>query len=246
MAGAADDILSCLDHYGFEWDDTVVYQSSRTEYYKDILHSLLKEGLAYHCGCSRTDINSTGTLNRYGMRYAGTCRNGVRSSRQQQSIRIQVPDNRFSFNDALQGHYAQNLFQDIGDFVIKRADGQIAYQLAVVIDDAMQSVTEVVRGSDLLDSTPRQIFLQQQLGYVTPDYLHIPVIINGQGNKLSKQTGARAIDVKSAGRSLVHALSYLNQHPPGSLAHESVNTIWEWALANWQPGHISQQRVINE
>jgi glutamyl-Q tRNA(Asp) synthetase len=138
------------------------------------------------------------------------------------------------------------LLSDIGDFVIKRSDGQIAYQLAVVIDDAWQSITEVVRGCDLLDSTPRQIYLQEQLAYTSPGYAHIPVIINAQGNKLSKQTGARAIDTKSAGACLVHALSYLNQQPPNSLELESIDTIWSWAMKHWQLQQVCNQSVINE
>jgi len=246
VTGAADAILTSLDQFGFEWDEQVTYQSNRIEVYEEAVQQLLARELAYPCGCSRAEISSTGKLTRYGIRYAGTCRQGVRTSRKIHSIRLIVPDRHIGFTDSVQGHYEQNLLRDIGDFVIKRADGQIAYQLAVVIDDAWQSITEVVRGCDLLDSTPRQIYLQEQLAYASPGYAHIPVIINAQGNKLSKQTGARAIDAKSAGACLVHALSYLNQRPPASLELESVDTIWSWAKEHWQLQQVSQQRVINE
>ncbi len=244
IKGAADNIIRTLEQFGFEWDDEICYQSKRSELYEEILQQLNVQGHIYSCACSRTDIHATGSMTAFGVRYAGTCRAGIARGKSARSIRLMVTDTSIFFADKIQGNYQQNLHQDIGDFVVRRADGQTAYQLAVVIDDAAQGITEIVRGSDLLDSTPRQIFLQQLLDYTTPQYAHIPVIVNRQGEKLSKQTRATAIDTDSAGAALVHALCYLQQQPPRSLRHATVGEIWDWAREHWQLQHVARQRMI--
>jgi len=246
VPGASEDIIHTLDRLGFEWDGEIEYQSNRIEQYLQALEKLDQSELIYACGCSRSEINASATSSPYGIRYAGTCRHGLAKGKKARSLRIIVPDKTWRITDTLQGMLEQNLQRDIGDFVVKRADGQIAYQLAVVVDDAEQKVTEVVRGSDLLDSTVRQYYLQQCLGYTSPVYTHIPVLVNAAGEKLSKQTGARPVDIKSAGAALVHALCYLNQQAPHSLLNAPVNEIWSWALEHWQLDHVHRQTHILE
>jgi glutamyl-Q tRNA(Asp) synthetase len=245
IKGAADNIIKTLDQLGLEWDDQICYQSKRADDYADILDRLNNMDYVYSCACSRAEIHGTGTITPFGVRYAGTCRQGISSRKTARSIRLKVPDKIMHFNDRIQGQYQQNLQRDIGDFIVKRADGQTAYQLAVVVDDAAQGITEIVRGSDLLDSTPRQLFLQQLLDYKTPEYVHIPVIVNPQGEKLSKQTGATAIDTDSAGTVLVHALCYLSQQPPASLQRAPIKEIWSWAIEHWQLQKIARQKMIS-
>jgi glutamyl-Q tRNA(Asp) synthetase len=244
IKGAADTIIKTLDQFGFEWDDEICYQSKRADAYEDILDRLNNMDCIYSCACSRAEIHATGTLTAFGLRYAGTCRQGIHKGKTATSIRLRVPDKIIHFDDKVQGKQQQNLQRDIGDFIVKRADGLTAYQLAVVIDDAAQGITEIVRGSDLLNSTPRQICLQQLLDYRTPEYAHIPVIVNHQGEKLSKQTGATAIEADSAGAALVLALCYLNQQPPLSLKHAPISEIWHWAIEHWQLHKVSRQSVI--
>jgi len=244
VPNASNNIISDLEKLGFEWDGEIIYQSQRQELYEQALENLHQTNLIYPCGCSRSEINASSIHTRYGIRYIGTCREGLPVGKKARSIRLKVPDKDFHFTDLIQGKYNQNLQLDIGDFVVKRADGQIAYQLAVVIDDATQSVTEIVRGSDLLDSTIRQQYLQQCLGYAQPSYAHIPVLVNSAGDKLSKQTGASAINLESSGTALIQALCYLNQAPPKSLKRASVKEIWRWALEHWQIQKIHDQMNI--
>ena len=191
---------------------------------------LLEHGLAYPCGCSRKDLAGAprGPL---GIIYPGTCRNGCDAG--ETAIRLRTDDAPVSFVDGLQGPISQCLESESGDFVIRRRDGLIAYQLAVVVDDELQGITEVVRGIDIMDSTPRQIWLQRLLGYRTPSYMHIPVITHPDGDKLSKLTGAPAIPIDEVRPTLVSALVALHQGPPLTLANEALDDIWAWARANW-------------
>jgi glutamyl-Q tRNA(Asp) synthetase len=154
---------------------------------------------------------------------------------------LRVEDAKIAFDDPLQGRIAQNLARDVGDFVLLRADGQFAYQLAVVVDDAFQGVTHVVRGADLLASTPRQIYLQHALGYARPKYLHLPVATNAADEKLSKQTLAKALDTCQAAANLARALAFLGQRPPPKLARASVPEVWDWARAHWQGANIPRR-----
>lgn len=229
--GADKVILSALEAYGFEWDGPVSYQSQFAERHAALVQSLLESGAAYPCSCSRRDLADVrrGPL---GAIYPGTCRKGCRSS--EVAIRLRTNDEPIEFTDQLQGPQNQRLESESGDFIIKRRDGLIAYHLAVVADDFDQGITEVVRGVDLLDSTPRHIHLQRVLGFTTPDYLHIPVVENAEGQKLSKLTGAKGISSDETSATLVSALDALKQQPPADLARESINDIWDWAVANWR------------
>ena len=229
--GADKVILGTLEAYGFEWDGPVSYQSQFAIRHEALLQNLLESGNAYPCSCSRRDLADArrGTL---GAIYPGTCRNGCRPG--DVAIRLRTDDEPVEFTDKLQGPLSQRLESESGDFIIKRRDGLIAYHLAVVADDFDQGITEIVRGIDLLDSTPRHIHLQRVLGFTTPDYLHIPVVENAEGQKLSKLTGAKAIVSNETGPTLVSALSALKQHPPPDLAREDIGGIWAWAVANWR------------
>jgi glutamyl-Q tRNA(Asp) synthetase len=231
VPGAADNILRTLEALGFEWDGEVVWQSQRHHYYQQALQALLEAGHVYPCACTRKDIAQVARIGLEGFVYPRTCRHGLLPGMTERAWRFAVPDGEVAFVDALQGRYGQQLAHDVGDFILKRADGFWAYQLAVVVDDALQGMTHVVRGADLLASTPRQIALQQALGVATPQYCHLPVMVNVAGEKLSKQTLAPAIVAVDAARELRLALSRLNHVPP--LECESLAELWAWAMANW-------------
>src|SRR6185436_14668207 len=190
--GAADQILRTLDRLGLYWDGEVIFQSRRIALYEQ---ALARPGDTYLCGCSRREIaDSAVSLAADGAQvYPGTCRAGLAPGKTARALRVRIAGT-ISFQDRVQGSLHQDLEREVGDFVLRRADGQFAYQLAVVVDDAAQGITDVVRGADLLESTPRQIYLQRLLGYATPRYLHVPVAIDARGDKLSKHTGARPID----------------------------------------------------
>lgn len=244
MPGAAGLILRTLEEYGFEWDGEVLYQSQRSAHYLDALQQLASDGLLYPCGCSRKEIADSATHGIDGLVYPGTCRHGLPPGKTARAWRIRVSDMPISFQDAVQGEVSQVLSRDIGDFVLKRADGLFAYQLAVVVDDETQGITHVVRGADLLDSTPRQIFLQRLLGYATPQYLHVPVATNTAGEKLSKQTLAQPLDSRHKTEDLWQALAFLQQSPPDELRQGHHADIWQWATQHWQPSRIPRQRAI--
>jgi glutamyl-Q tRNA(Asp) synthetase len=228
--GADHAILRALSRLGLDWDSEVLYQSERLHLYQAALAKLAPH--TYWCGCTRREIadSSLGLAVDGAHIYPGTCRGGnVRSAR---ALRVRVPAQPIRFFDRVQGEHEQLLERDIGDFVLYRADGLFAYQLAVVVDDADQGVTDVVRGADLLDSTPRQILLQRRLGLSTPGYLHVPVALDAAGDKLSKQTAATPIEASRA--PLERALSFLGQPPAASL---------DEAVRNWNPALISRQRA---
>jgi glutamyl-Q tRNA(Asp) synthetase len=231
VPGAADDILRVLERLGFEWDGAVEYQSRRHALYQAALAQLIDDGLAYRCSCSRREIQLHGRRGLDGMVYPGTCRQGRVNCLRPFAWRLRVSDTPLLCHDALQGTTEQQLARDIGDFLLLRADGNWAYQLAVVVDDAEQGINHVVRGADLLVSTPRQNYLQQCLRFPTPAYCHLPLLVNVAGEKLSKQTLAPAISAEQGLTELVTALTRLGQCPPplGSLAE-----FWSWALGHWQ------------
>ena len=233
IPGAADTILHSLESIGLHWDETVIYQSRRIADYDAALHKLNSIGMAYLCCCTRKEIADSTLHGIEGHIYPGTCRNGLPEGRQGRAWRVRTNNLLIAFDDALQGHISQCLECDIGDFVIKRADGLFTYQLAVVVDDAFQKITQVVRGADLLISTPRQIHLQRLLGLSSPTYLHLPAAVNPLGIKLSKQTLARAIDTNSPATLLMQALQFLQQHPPQELSNYDVASILGWAIAHW-------------
>jgi glutamyl-Q tRNA(Asp) synthetase len=228
----ADDILRVLEACGFEWDGEVICQSRRKEHYQAALEQLVGSGHAYPCACSRREIADSSIIGIEGPVYPGACRGGLHG-REPRAWRVRVGSEPVCFDDRLQGRHCQNLEADIGDFVIKRADNFFAYQLAVVVDDAAQGITHVVRGADLLASTPRQIHLQRLLGHATPEYLHLPVAVNEAGQKLSKQTLAAPLDASKAGPALAAALRFLGQRPGDELAHARGADILAWATENW-------------
>jgi glutamyl-Q tRNA(Asp) synthetase len=228
---AAGRIMRALEHLGLEWDEPVVYQSKRGQLYRDALERLA--GKTYACGCSRKEISDSALGLALAGVYPGTCRNGLPPGKTLRALRIRTVPDSIRFPDRVQGLVEQSVERDVGDFIVYRADGQFAYQLAVVVDDAEQGITDVVRGADLLDSTARQIYLQRLLGYPTPRYLHVPVAVNAAGEKLSKQTGAPAIGLTSAWDELRRALDFLGQ-PEGANLREAV--------CNWDPAG-SMKRV---
>ena len=244
LAGASDAILNCLEAFGFEWDEAIVYQSQRTELYEKYLNTLKSGDLVYPCSCSRKEIADSAIQGIDGVIYPGTCRHGPAKEKQAKAWRVRTYPETIAFEDSVQGHIEQNMAQDIGDFVLKRADGLFAYQLAVIVDDAEQRITHVVRGADLLDSTPRQIYLQQLLELPTPQYLHVPVATNAAGEKLSKQTLAKAIDPYQASKQLWCTLDFLGQNPPKDLLSNSLGDLWSWAISHWQIAAIPHQRAI--
>lgn len=239
--GADKLILDALESYGFEWDGPVTYQSRFREHHEARIAKLIATGLAYPCCCSRRDLAGVarGPL---GAIYPGTCRNGCASS--DVAIRVRTHNEPIAFTDRLQGPQTMRLESASGDFVIRRRDGLVAYHLAVVQDDADQGVTEVVRGIDLLDSTPRHIHLQRLLDIPTPSYVHIPVAKNAEGQKLSKLTGAPAISTAHAGTTLVAALNALGQSTHAELEAAPLGEIWAWAMENWQLNALERRGNI--
>ncbi len=213
VPGSADDILAALRRYALEWDGEIVWQSQRTTAYERALDELRSKNLVYDCACSRADLQraASAPLGSEPV-YPGTCRDGIAPGKVARAIRFRAPDETIAFNDRIVGHQQENVAERTGDFVVRRADGLFAYQLAVVVDDAEQGVTQVVRGADLLASTPRQIALQRALGYPTPDYAHVPLVVNPDGSKLGKRDGALplpALDEARVRETLSLALQHL-------------------------------------
>jgi glutamyl-Q tRNA(Asp) synthetase len=242
--GASAQILRALAAYGFRWDGEIAYQSRRTTSYLDALAQLLGTGRAYYCDCTRKTVAAQGRPGTFGPIYPGTCRTRGLASGGRRSLRVQVHDHPICFNDRLQGRYCQRLESEIGDFIVRRADGLIAYHLAVVLDDAAPGVTEVVRGADLLDSTPRQLYLQQLLRLPSPRYLHLPVAVDARGLKLSKQTHARPIPAAGSATYLAKALRFLNHEPPAGAA-AGLDALWRWAIEHWSAARLPrQQRMV--
>ena len=244
VPGAAADILRTLEQLGFAWDGDVMVQSLRGAAYADALEKLRTTGRVFACACTRKEIADS-TLNADGERiYPGTCRHGLAPGREARALRLRVDEEIIGFDDAVQGPVRQDLARVIGDFVLRRADGIHAYQLAVVVDDAAQGITKVVRGADLLDSTPRQILIQRLLNHPTPAYAHVPVAVNDAGEKLSKQTLAPAIDAGKGAKVLVQALRFLGQPAPQELARSSSAEVWAWVRDNWRLDHVPRRRSL--
>ncbi len=235
IAGAADEILRQLEAFGLEWDGAVEYQSRRTGLYRDALHRL--QAFTYPCGCTRRELEDSALAIDGSRIYPGTCRAGVANGKTARAVRLRTGADPVRFTDRAQGEISQSVLTEVGDFILQRADGVFAYQLAVVVDDAAQGITDVVRGADLLDSTARQIVLQRLLGVPTPRYLHVPVATNAAGEKLSKQT--RAADASEG--DLVRALEFLGVNPAhGASAAERLDQ----AARNWDAARIPRRRAI--
>ncbi len=239
VPGAAEDIIDTLAAFGMQSDGEIVWQSRRTALYEAAFAALGDR--VYPCACSRKEIaDSRVALAPDGAAiYPGTCRDGLAPGRQQRAWRVRVPAHGdaaavIRFNDRWQGMVSENLADSVGDFVLRRADGFWAYQIAVVIDDANQQVTDIVRGADLLESTPRQIYLQRLLGLPTPRYLHVPVVVNERGEKLSKQTGALALDRGQPLRELMQAAQRLELTiAPATSLPGSLEEFWKAAVPAW-------------
>jgi glutamyl-Q tRNA(Asp) synthetase len=237
QAGAVDAILRALERLGLAWDGPVIYQSLRRERYAAALEAL--HGKTYWCGCTRREIadSSLGLAPDGAQIYPGTCRPGLAAGKSARALRLRTNGAVIAFEDRVQGPQRQNVEREVGDFVLYRADGEFAYQLAVVVDDAEQGVTDVVRGADLLDSTARQILLQRLLGLPAVRYLHVPVALDRSGEKLSKQTGAAPVDPAAKEHWISRALAFLGQPRAADL---------DEAVANWNPARIPRRRAIVE
>ena len=233
VPGAADEILRTLEHYGLHWDGEVIYQGHRRTEYRQALAQLDTDGWLYGCACTRREIADATLPGQTGSVYPGTCRNGLPDGRRARALRVRVGDTEIRFDDGLQGGKRQHLGMEVGDFVVRRADGLAAYQLAVVVDDAAQQVTHIVRGADLLDSTARQIYLQDLLGLPTPTYLHLPVAVNDADEKLSKQTHARSIAKAEPVPVLLDVLRFLGQELPEANSGATPGEILDWAIGHW-------------
>jgi glutamyl-Q tRNA(Asp) synthetase len=232
----ADSILRTLAACGFEWDGAVLYQSTRTERYREALDQLKQAGASYPCGCTRAELADAPQGVDGAPVYPGTCSAGLPPGRIARAWRLRVAES-IDFDDAVQGRQYQNLSRDVGDCVLLRADGYFAYQLAVVVDDADQGVDHVVRGADLIHSTARQIALQRRLGLPTPAYAHLPVVVDENGQKLSKQTLAAPVDTNDPVPALFAAAAFLGQNPPEefrrALRHPTSADFFAWAQAHW-------------
>lgn len=243
--GAAADILRTLESLGLEWDGELMRQSARGEAYRAALAQLDRTGATYPCACTRAEISDSAIAGVDGnLVYPGTCRDGLPPGRTPRATRVRVGDAVIGFEDGVQGAQRQRLADDVGDFVLRRADGLVAYQLAVVVDDAAQGITDIVRGADLLGSTPRQMLLQRLLGVSTPRYLHLPVAANARGEKLSKQTLAPPVDRARPGTALVRALRFLGQPVDGGLERAGPREILSQAVARWDRTRIPRTRAV--
>lgn len=245
VPGMVDTQLSALDAYGFEWAGEVLRQSERSAIYQATLDSLIAQGLAYPCHCTRSQIAGVPGARRGidGVIYPGTCAAWAPGDPVPATAawRFRVPGGIFTFRDRIRGDIAQNLVDEVGDFPLLRADGCFTYQLAVVVDDLAQGVTDIVRGADLVDSSPRQMALIQALGGAVPTYAHLPVVINAAGKKLSKQTRAEPIPVDGEAQRvpmLWQVLAFLGQQPPAELRRSTQRELWAWALAHWQIARV--------
>lgn len=235
IKGSADSILKTLHAFNLHWDDSVVYQSQYLDIYDEVLNELAKNKLIYPCTCSRKTLTDI---------YSGVCRDKQTLPKSPYSLRIKTDNRIISFQDELQGLVSHDLAEQDGDFILKRKDQIIAYQFAVVIDDDQQQVNHVVRGFDLLDSTPKQIYIQQILGLMTPNYMHVPVIIDEHGYKLSKQTLATAVDLQNPQTVIFKLLTLLKQNPPSELQHAPSAELLDWAIKNWNPALLKNFHAI--
>lgn len=232
VRGASESFIRDLQQHGLAWDGEVMWQSRRAPYYNEAIRRLKIAAAVYACDCSRQSLSEFGAV------YPGLCRKRGLQDAAELALRIRADTRLFGFDDVLQGRQEQRLDQEVGDFIIRRKHGLFAYQLAVVVDDAAQGITHVVRGSDLLDSTCRQIYLQQLLGYPSPQYAHIPILLNAQGSKYSKQNLAEPIGSGDACDNLITALRFLRQPLPPKNCRRRIDRILDWACQHWQVKRI--------
>jgi len=233
-------ILKTLEAFGFEWHGAVSYQSQTTLDYQKALKQLEESGHTYVCQCSRSQIKAIARIGLEGPVYPDTCRDLELTNTGNRAIRLKTGDELVCFEDGLYGHQCQRIHQEVGDFVIKRADSFFAYQLAVVVDDHKGGINHVVRGADLLPSTARQIYLQKLLGFTHPVYLHVPLVLDSDGRKLSKTDQAHPVDAANPVASLLDAWHFLNQEPPPADCGVSLPDFWDWGTKHWDP-----KRMLN-
>ncbi|MEI7840981.1 MAG: tRNA glutamyl-Q(34) synthetase GluQRS [Methylococcaceae bacterium] len=236
VASAVDSIFHTLDVLGLHWDGVVDYQSQHLDEYHAVLADLMARKKIYRCRCSRKDLTDI---------YAQTCRHQSIPFDVPHSLRLKTVERQIVFDDGLQGGISQSLATQHGDFILKRKDNIVAYQFAVVLDDARQAVNHIVRGMDLLDATPKQIYLQHILNLPTPQYLHVPILMDVDGFKLSKQTLATAVDLTAPNRVLFQLLDWLQQNPPMELQNENVDEILKWAIKNWNVARLKSVKFIS-
>jgi glutamyl-Q tRNA(Asp) synthetase len=232
VAGSADRILATLQAFGFEWDGEVLRQSDRDAAYAAVLEDLGRRGLTFACSCSRRDFADAA-------RYPGHCRAGPRQPDDALAIRLRVDPGHVQFTDRIQGAFRQDVSLASGDLILKRRDGWFAYLLAVVVDDAYQGVTNIVRGADLLDHTAAQIHLQKQLGLPSPTYAHVPALVEPDGSKLSKSARSIPLERDAAGRQLLYVFELLGLAPPPSLSGAPLVSAWKWAVEHWDLGRLA-------
>ena len=246
VEGATAAIVRSLQAHGFEWHGDILYQHEHDHRFNDVVSMLLERGQAYPCNCTREQVRTSARSGKAGPIYPGTCaaRTAPLDAATPVAIRVRTSGANLTFTDLLQGHNDCEVEKEIGDFIVRRKDGLIGYNLAVVVDDHDQRITEIVRGADLLDFTPAQIHLQRVLGFETPGYMHVPVVLNRDGKKLSKQTGALALSDSRAARNLVEGLDLLAQQPSANLASASLDDIWDWARHHWRPENLRGMREI--
>jgi glutamyl-Q tRNA(Asp) synthetase len=239
VAGSAESILSDLESFHLYWDGSIVYQSHQLDFYQQQLDKLIRKGFCYSCICSRKTLSALSDDDVY----PGVCRDKPISTSIPYAARIKTDDRIINFEDGLQGTIKQSLSRH-GDFILKRKEGIFAYQFAVVVDDYRQKINEVVRGYDLLELTPRQIYLQQLLGFPQPEYYHLPVLVDNSGFKLSKQTNATKVDLARPEKTILQILNLLKQNPPPELHYASLDELLDWAVLNWNLEPIKKIATI--
>jgi glutamyl-Q tRNA(Asp) synthetase len=226
VAGGSERIIRTLERFGFEWDGEILRQSDRSEQYRAALAALRERGLTFECTCSRAQLEDE-------QRYPGTCRELAKTAAGDTATRLRVQPGFIHFSDGIQGRYRQEVAQAVGDLILKRRDQIFAYLLAVVVDDAAQGVTDIVRGADLLDNTPRQIYLQRCLGLPTPRYAHVPVLTENDGQKLAKSRRSVRADGAAPLPQLLSVFSLLGMRPPEEMHSAPLADAWAWGIAQW-------------
>lgn len=237
MPGAAESILATLRAFGFEWDGPVLRQSEHADRYAAAIETLRAAGRLYACDCSRSRLPGSGP-------YPGTCRGRIDPVMPPHALRVRVDPGAIGLEDRVQGIFCRDLAAVTGDFVVRRRDGIVAYVLGVVIDDAEQGVTDVVRGADLLDSTPQQIYLQSLLSLPTPRYAHLPVLTELDGGKLAKSRRSLRLDARAPVGELTRVLQLLGLAPPADLAEASIREVWDWAIARWRLSGVPRRATL--
>jgi len=242
VPGASDEILRCLERLGFEWDGPVVFQSQHIGAYHAALHELRQAGAVYPCGCSRSEIEAVAERGSEGPVYPGTCRSGLARDRRARAWRMRMDAPLIEFDDGLLGLQRLDLQRAPGDFAVYRADRVYSFHLASAVDEAELGITDIVRGSDLLESSARQIYVMSKLHRRPRRYVHLPVAVDTSGAKLSKQSGAKAVDPAQPVATLCAVMRFLNQRVPAQLEHASLEQFWAQAIDHWDLGRVGARR----